>query len=75
MGTLVGGGETAEMAFWEECRGKRAQVCGECVPRASPGCLAELPAARGDALHFMAIETFPYIHLPGSLCFEGRIKD
>lgn len=31
-------------------------------------------AARGDALSFTSTETFPYIHLPGSLCFEGGIK-
>lgn len=63
------------MDFLGRVRGERAQVHGECVPRASLGCLAEMPAACGDALHFISIETFPYIHLPGSLCFEGRIKD
>ena len=63
------------MDFWGRVQGKRAQVHGECVPRASPGCLAELPAARGDALGFISIEIFPCIHLPGSLCFEGRIED
>lgn len=29
----------------------------------------------GDAVHFISIEAFLYVHLPGSLCFEERIKD
>lgn len=65
----------AEVDFREGLQGERAEVSGECIPRASLGCLAELPAAHGAAVRFISIEAFLYVHLPGSLCFEERIKD
>lgn len=43
--------------------------------RMHPSCLPGLPAARSNAVCFMSIEAFLDAHFPGSLCFEGRIKD